>query len=58
MATCKRCGEEVDELVKVKVDGKAQKLCADCAEVVEEEATVARESETAVQNMMGYKGRR
>jgi ribosome-binding protein aMBF1 (putative translation factor) len=58
MQTCKRCGEEVDELVMVKVDSKAHKMCADCAELVEEQATVAQESESAVQNMMGYKGRR
>ena len=33
-------------------------MCADCAERAEEQATVAKESEAAVQNMMGYKGRR
>jgi hypothetical protein len=58
MAKCKGCGEDADELVAVKVDGKSQKLCADCAEQAEERETVARESESAVQNMMGYKGRR
>ena len=29
MATCKACGEEVDQLVSVKVDGKAKKMCED-----------------------------
>ena len=58
MPSCKRCGEDVDELVRVKVEGKVQKLCAECAEIMEEEAVVARESESAVQNMMGFKGRR
>jgi ribosome-binding protein aMBF1 (putative translation factor) len=58
MPKCKGCGDDVDELAVVKVDGKSQKLCADCAEQAEEKDTVARESEAAVQNMMGYKGRR
>jgi ribosome-binding protein aMBF1 (putative translation factor) len=58
MPTCKSCSEEVDELIRVKVDGKLQKVCADCAERAEEQETVAKESEAAVQNMMGYKGRR
>ena len=60
MATCKQCGEEVDELVTAKPSdgGKAKKMCSDCAELAEEQATVAKESEAAVQNMMGYKGRR
>jgi hypothetical protein len=48
----------VDELVSVMVDGKAKKLCEDCAEAAEAAETVAQESEAAVQNMMGFKGRR
>lgn len=58
MAICKQCGEEADELVTVTVSGKAKKMCADCAEVAEEQSAVAQESEAVVQNMMGYKGRR
>jgi hypothetical protein len=58
MAVCKQCGDEADELVSVTVSGKAKKMCAECAELAEEQATVAQESEAAVQNMMGYKGRR
>ena len=58
MPSCKQCGEEVDEFVLVRVDGRSKKMCADCAELVEEESAVARESEAVVQNMMGYKGRR
>jgi ribosome-binding protein aMBF1 (putative translation factor) len=58
MPVCKSCGEQVDELLRVKLDGKLQKVCGDCAERAEEQATVAQESEAAVQNMMGYKGRR
>ena len=58
MAQCKRCGEEVENLVSVKVDGKTKKLCEDCADQVAEQADIAEQSESAVQNMMGFTGRR
>jgi hypothetical protein len=58
MPTCKSCGEEVDALVSVKVSGKAKKLCEDCADRAREEEDIAKESESVVQNMMGFKGRR
>lgn len=58
MPTCKSCGEEVDELVSVKVAGKTKKLCEDCADRATEEEAVAEASESVVQNMMGFKGRR
>lgn len=44
--------------MSVKVDGKARKVCADCADRLREEAEVAEASEGVVQNMMGFKGRR
>lgn len=58
MATCKGCGEEAETLVSVKVGGKAKKLCEECADRLREENEVAEASEGAVQNMMGFKGRR
>ena len=58
MPTCKSCGDEVEELVSVKVGGKTKKLCEDCADRAREETEVAEASEGAVQNMMGFKGRR
>lgn len=58
MPTCKQCEDEVDELVPVKVNGKTQKLCADCADRVREENEIAEASESVVQGMMGFKGRR
>ena len=58
MAVCKECGDEVDTLETVKVDGKARKLCEDCADRARETAAVAEQSEAVVQNMMGFKGRR
>jgi len=58
MATCKVCDDEVDQLVSVKVAGKAKKMCEDCADRAREEAEVAEASEAVVQNMMGFKGRR
>jgi protein-arginine kinase activator protein McsA len=58
MATCKECDNEVDELKLVKVDGKKKKMCEDCAERVAEQGAIAEESESVVQGMMGFKGRR
>ncbi|HEX7451568.1 MAG TPA: hypothetical protein VF294_04755 [Polyangiaceae bacterium] len=58
MATCKGCGEESDELVTLKVSGKTKKLCEACADLAREQDQIAEESESAVQNMMGFKGRR
>ena len=58
MPTCKECGNDVDELKTVKVGGKKKKLCEDCADRAAEEGAIAEESETVVQNMMGFKGRR
>jgi hypothetical protein len=58
MPVCKTCGEEVDELVTAEVNGKAKKMCADCAERAEEDAAVGAESEAVVQRMMEYKGKR
>ncbi len=58
MPVCKECDDEVDSLVSVKVDGKAKKLCEDCADRARETAEIAEASEGAVQQMMGFKGRR
>ena len=37
MPTCRQCNNEVDVLKMVKVDGKKQKICEDCAERVAEQ---------------------
>jgi protein-arginine kinase activator protein McsA len=58
MATCKECENEADTLVSVKVEGKAKKMCEDCADRARENAAIAEESESVVQTMMGFKGRR
>lgn len=58
MHRCRECKEDVDELVSVLVQGKRVRVCEDCAEVLREQATIAEESESVVQNMMGFKGRR
>lgn len=58
MPTCRECDDEVDELVEIKVDGKTQKLCEDCADRIREELEIAEESEAVIQRMMGFKGRR
>lgn len=58
MPICRMCKDEVDELVPARVHGKRWKVCEDCAERLAEEATIAEESESVVQEMMGFKGRR
>jgi ribosome-binding protein aMBF1 (putative translation factor) len=58
MPVCRGCGEEADELVVVKVDGKRKKLCEQCAELASENDAVMEESESVVQRMMEFKGRR
>ncbi|MBV9946949.1 MAG: hypothetical protein JOZ69_08885 [Myxococcales bacterium] len=58
MPTCKQCDSEVDQLVSVKIGGKSKKMCEDCADRAREQAEVAEQSESVVQNMMGFKGRR
>ncbi len=58
MPVCKGCGEQADELVSVKVDGRTKKLCEECADRAREQGEVAEQSEAVVQSMMGFKGRR
>jgi DNA replicative helicase MCM subunit Mcm2 (Cdc46/Mcm family) len=58
MPVCKACGEEVDELQSVRVGGKTRKLCEDCADKARQDEAIAEESESVVQQMMGFKGRR
>jgi ribosome-binding protein aMBF1 (putative translation factor) len=58
VAQCKSCGEDVDELVTAKVNGKKQRVCESCADLAGEEQAILEDSEAAVQNMMGFRGRR
>ena len=58
MPKCKECGDDVDEVYRVKVDGRVRRLCEDCADRVRQEMEIAEESESVVQDMMEFKGRR
>ncbi|MBK9070986.1 MAG: hypothetical protein IPL79_08300 [Myxococcales bacterium] len=58
MPICKACGDEVAALKTIKVDGKAKKLCEECIDRAREQAEIAEASESVIQGMMGYKGRR
>ena len=60
MPVCRICKDELEkeEMVAVRYGGRKVKVCEDCAERMEEEALIAEESESVVQNMMGFKGRR
>ena len=54
---CADCGDEVDELIAVRVGRKTLKLCEDCADRRREEDEIAAEAEGVMQGMMEYKGR-
>jgi protein-arginine kinase activator protein McsA len=54
---CKGCGEDVDELVAVVVNGKTKKLCEDCAAAADADSEIAKSAESKMQGMMEYKGR-
>jgi len=58
MPMCRECNDDVTKLVSVKVGGKAKKVCADCADRMREAGEIAEASESVMQGMMGYKGRR
>jgi len=58
MPMCKVCGEEVEELVSVSAGGKRKKMCEDCADEARDQDEIAEASESVVQQMMGYKGKR
>ena len=54
---CKECGDEVEELVTIRVGSRKLKMCEDCAERKREEMEIASEAEGVMQGMMEYKGR-
>lgn len=54
---CKSCGEDVEELVVVKVDGKTRKVCEDCATRIAEQSEVAEAATGKMKEMMEYKGK-
>ncbi|MBI5510382.1 MAG: hypothetical protein HY903_16625 [Deltaproteobacteria bacterium] len=58
MAVCKKCGEEVDEVVSVQVGRRTLKVCESCADELREASEIAAGAESAMQGMMEYKGRR
>ena len=58
MPTCRECDNEVDELKTINVGGKKKKMCEDCADRIAESDAIAEASESVVQGMMGFKGRR
>ncbi|MBI5516050.1 MAG: hypothetical protein HY909_19865 [Deltaproteobacteria bacterium] len=58
MPVCKECDSEVTRLVTVKLDGRAKKLCEDCADRAREQAEIAQASEAVVRGMLGFKGTR
>lgn len=58
MPVCKKCGDEVEELVAATLDGKKLRVCEQCADLAREQSEIAAASESVMQQMMGFKGRR
>jgi hypothetical protein len=58
MPECRKCGDEVETLVTVRVGSKRVKMCEECADRLREENEIAQESELVVRGMMGFKGQR
>ena len=58
MPTCRECKDDVDEVFRTKISGRWIKLCEDCLDRAREQAEIAEESESVIQGMMGFKGRR
>jgi protein-arginine kinase activator protein McsA len=55
---CQDCGQESEELTRVKVGRRVYKLCEDCAQKRQESSEIAGEAESAMRDMMEYKGKR
>ena len=55
---CKQCGEETDQLVKARSEGKVVKVCEDCADRLAQDAEIGREAEGVIGRAMEYKGGR
>ena len=51
-------GDIGDLQSNLKVAGKANKLCVECAVRARDSADIAEQSEAVVQQIMGFKGRR
>ncbi len=58
MPECRECKDEVDEVFSFKQGKRSIKVCEDCRDRLQEEADIAEESESVIQGMMGFKGRR
>ena len=58
MARCWSCKDDADEFFPATIGGRRRKVCEDCLDRLREEAEIAEMSESVVQDMMGFKGRR
>ena len=58
MPICRECKDEVDELIRVRVEGRVRRYCSDCVDRLREQTEMAEASEGVIQDMMGFRGRR
>ncbi len=56
MAKCQQCGEDSDEITRVKVDRKTVRMCETCLEEHQEQEEIAAEAQGVMRGLMEYKG--
>jgi hypothetical protein len=56
MYECQMCGDEIDEIFRVEVEGRVRRVCEDCADRLREEREIAEESADVLREMMGFRG--
>lgn len=54
---CALCGDDVEELHAVRVQGKRRRVCEDCFDRVQEQEQIDDAALDAMGDMMGYRGR-
>jgi len=57
MAKCQACGDDVDEIQKLKVGKRTLKLCESCADEKREQLELGEAAEGVLKDMMEWKGR-
>ncbi|MFO8073606.1 MAG: hypothetical protein R6V85_17235 [Polyangia bacterium] len=56
MYECQMCGDEIDEVFRVEVEGRVRRICEDCADRLREEREIAEEGADVLREMMGFRG--
>lgn len=57
MAKCQACGEDTDEITRLKFGKRTLKLCEACADEKREQLELGEAAEDVLKDMMEWKGR-